>query len=76
MQDIIKLRIYGGLLILFGLFAVYSTSIRKSFDQRLTVTVMQNIETVKAFNTFLDETVLYATESVLTKRIPSVQTFS
>ncbi len=60
-----KLRAYWWLLTIFWLFAVYSTSIWKSFDQRLTVSVMQNIETVKSFNTFLDDTIISTTQAVL-----------
>lgn len=69
MNTPLKIRLYGGLLTLFGLFAVYSTSIWKSFDQRLNVTIIQNIETVKAFNTYLDETILSATQTVLEKAV-------
>lgn len=69
MNTPLKIRLYGGLLTLFGLFAVYSTSIWKSFDQRLNVTIIQNIETIKAFNTYLDETILSATQTVLEKAV-------
>ncbi len=72
MNSAFKIRLYGGLLTLFGLFAVYSTSIWKSFDQRLNITIIQNIETVKAFNTYLDETILFATQKVLEKALPLV----
>ena len=75
MQNFIKIRIFWVALVIFGLFAVYSTSIWKSFDQRLTVNVMQNIETVKAFNTFLDETIISSTEKILTKQVPVVSSF-
>lgn len=67
MSNALKLRWYGGLLTLFGLFAVYSTSIWKSFDQGTKVSIIQNIETVKAFNTFLDDTILKSTASILEK---------
>ena len=65
MKSGIKLRLYWLALVIFWLFAVYSTSIWKSFDQRLTVSVMQNIETVKAFNTFLDDTIIASTQKIL-----------
>lgn len=65
MQQAGRVRVFGGLLTLFGLFAVYSTSIRKSFDQGATLTIIQNIETVKAFNTFLDETLIKPTANIL-----------
>ena len=61
----VKLRLYWWALTIFWLFAVYSTSIWKSFDQRLTVRVMQNIETVKAFNTFLNDTIISTTQKVI-----------
>lgn len=67
MRAWIKLRLYWAALVVFWLFAVYSTSIWKSFDQRLTVSVMQNIETVKAFNTFLDDTIITSTQKVIEK---------
>ena len=67
MKAWVKVRLYWWALTIFWLFAVYSTSIWKSFDQRLTVKVMQNIETVKAFNTFLDDTIITTTQSVLDK---------
>ena len=67
MRAWIKLRLYWAALVVFWLFAVYSTSIWKSFDQRLTVSVMQNIETVKAFNTFLDDTIIASTQKVIEK---------
>ena len=75
MNNALRIWLFGGLLTLFGLFAVYSTSIWKSFDQRLTVNVMQNIETVKAFNTFLDETIISSTEKILSKQVPIVSSF-
>lgn len=75
MHNALKIRIYWGLLTLFGLFAVYSTSIWKSFDQRFEQTIVQNIETVKAFNTFLDETILKTTQKVIEKSV-SVSTIS
>ena len=59
------LIIYGTLLTIFGLFAVYSTSIWKSFDQSVQITIVQNIESVKAFNTLLDETIIQATSNIL-----------
>nr|MBR6100019.1 hypothetical protein [bacterium] len=31
----------------------------------MTVSVMQNIETVKSFNTFLDDTIISTTQAVL-----------
>lgn len=34
--------------------------------------MMKNIETVKAFNTFLDETIISSTEKILSKQIPIV----
>ncbi len=76
MNNALRIWLFGGLLTLFGLFAVYSTSIWKSFDQRLTVNVMQNIETVKAFNTFLDETIISSTQKLLTKHVPVVSSFT
>lgn len=54
---------------------MYSTSIWKSFDQRFEQTIVQNIETVKAFNTFLDETILKTTQKVIEKSV-SVSTIS
>jgi hypothetical protein len=49
----------------FGLFAVYSTSIRKSFNQGSKVTIVQNIDTVKAFDTLLSETIEQKTAQVV-----------
>lgn len=49
---------------------MYSTSIWKSFDQRFEQTIVQNIETVKAFNTFLDETILKSTQKVIEQSAP------
>lgn len=49
--------LFGGLLTLFWLFAVYSTSIYKSFNQGSKVTIVQNIETISAFDTLLSETI-------------------
>ena len=57
---------------MFGLFAVYSTSIWKSFDQKFEQTIVQNIETVKAFNTFLDETILKSTQKVIEKNLSTL----
>lgn len=72
MNNAFKVWIFGGLLTLFWLFAVYSTSIWKSFDQRFKVTIIQNIETVKAFNTFLDETILKTTQKIIQKSEPLI----
>ncbi len=69
MHNAIKIWVYWGLLTLFWLFAVYSTSIWKSFDQKFEQTIVQNIETVKAFNTFLDETILKSTQKVIEKNL-------
>lgn len=44
-----RLFFYGIGLTLFGLLAVYSTSIFKSFNQSITITVNENIETVTTF---------------------------
>ena len=75
MKTWVKIRLFWWALTIFWLFAVYSTSIWKSFDQRLTVSVMQNIETVKAFNTFLDDTIISTTQSIIDKvQIDSVAT--
>lgn len=71
MNNALRVWLFGGLLTLFGLFAVYSTSIWKSFDQRFEKTVIQNIETVKAFNTFLDETILKTTQKIIEKSVPT-----
>lgn len=61
----IGILIYWACLTLFGLFAVYSTSIWKSFDQSVKITIIQNIESVKAFNTLLDETIIKTTAKIL-----------
>ena len=53
------------MLTIFGLFAVYSTSIRKSFNQGSKVTIVQNIDTVKAFDTLLSETIDQKTTEVI-----------
>jgi len=75
MKTWLKIRLFWWALTIFWLFAVYSTSIWKSFDQRLTVKVMQNIETVKAFNTFLDDTIISTTQSIIDKaQLTSVPT--
>ena len=57
--------IFWFLLTIFGLFAVYSTSIRKSFNQGSKVTIVQNIDTVKAFDTLLSETIDQKTTEVI-----------
>lgn len=59
---------------IFGLFAVYSTSIWKSFDQGTKVTLIQNIETVKAFNTFLDNTIIQTTTHVIDQASTPLET--
>lgn len=68
----IKLWIYWGLLTIFGLFAVYSTSIWKSFDQTMKIDIIQNIETVKAFNTFLDDTILKTTANIIERNLDQI----
>ena len=57
--------VFWALLTVFGLFAVYSTSIRKSFNQGSKVTIVQNIDTVKAFDTLLSETIEQKTAQVV-----------
>gem|GEM_PF-812783 len=36
------------------------------------MTIIQNIETVKAFNTFLDETILKTTQKIIQKSEPLI----
>ncbi len=67
MWNWLKIRVFWALLTIFWLFAVYSTSIRKSFDQGITTIIVKNLDTVKAFNTFLDETIIKTTSEVIKK---------
>lgn len=60
-----KVWLFGWILTIFWLFAVYSTSIWKSFNQGSKVTIIQNIDTVKAFDTLLNETIYKTTQEAL-----------
>jgi len=63
-----KIRLFWGLLTIFWLFAVYSTSIWKSFDQGISTVIRKDLDTVKAFNTFLNETIIQTTSGVIAKQ--------
>lgn len=67
-----KVWLFGWALTVFGLFAVYSTSIWKSFNQGSKVTIVQNIDTVKSFDTLLNETIYQATNEAINSTGTSV----
>lgn len=60
-----RLFFYGIGLTLFGLLAVYSTSIFKSFNQGVTININENIERIASFESFIDITAGEVTQNFL-----------
>lgn len=60
-----RLFFYGIGLTLFGLLAVYSTSIFKSFNQGVTININKNIERIASFESFIDITAGEVTQNFL-----------